>query len=138
MTRTDQLVDRKTQPIVGGACVLIGVALETTADLQLQRFRRDPLSHGKVLDRGLWRYSRHPNYFGELGFWWGLYLFSVAADTTGAAVERSAIGPLVITSLLVFYSAPALDRRLAARGPAYRDYMRRVPSLLPRTPRVPR
>lgn len=127
--------------LIAGLVTLAAILLEATSDRIMRAFRASPHAPGEVCETGPWAHARHPNYLGELGFWWGLYLFSVAADATGRALEWAAIGPLVITSLLVFYSAPALDRRLAARSPAYRDYMRRVPSLLPmlrRPPGVPR
>lgn len=133
-----------TQPLgpldlLAAAVTLAAILLEATSDRIMRAFRARPREPGSVCEQGPWAWARHPNYLGELGFWWGLYLCSVAAVPAGdRAVEWAAVGPLVITSLLVFYSAPALDRRLAARSPAYRDYMRRVPSLLPRTPRVPR
>lgn len=111
---------------------LAAIVLEATADRQMRAFRAGPRPDGEIHERGLWAWARHPNYLGELGFWWGLHLFSRAADP-GAA--WSAIGPVIITAMFVFYSAPALDQRMASRYPAYRDYMRRVPSLLPRAPR---
>src|SRR5262249_34666855 len=58
----------------------VAIVIELVADLQLHRFTGDPANRGKIMDRGLWRWSRHPNYFGELSFWWGLWLFSLAAD----------------------------------------------------------
>ncbi len=122
--------------LLAGLITLAAILLEATSDRIMRAFRRSPHAPGTVCEQGPWAFARHPNYLGELGFWWGLYLFSVAAlPSDDPAVEWAALGPIVITALLVFYSAPALDRRLAARSPAYRDYMRRVPSLLPRTPR---
>ncbi len=117
--------------LVATLFTLAAIVLEATADRQMRAFRAGP-RRGEVNDRGVWAWSRHPNYLGELSFWWGLFLFSLAADPTA---EWAAVGPLVITSLLLFYSAPALDARMLARDPAYRDYMRRVPALLPRRPR---
>lgn len=109
---------------------LAAIVLEARSDRIMRAFRatRQP---GQICETGPWGWLRHPNYLGELGFWWGLYLCSVAAEPEA---EWAALGPLVITAMLIFYSAPALDRRLAARIPAYRAYMRRVPSLLPHRP----
>jgi steroid 5-alpha reductase family enzyme len=117
--------------LVAAVVTLAAIVLEATADRQMRAFRAEARS-GEVNERGVWAWARHPNYLGELSFWWGLYLFSIAADPTA---EWAAAGPLVITSLLLFYSAPALDARMLARYPGYRAYMRRVPSLLPRRPR---
>lgn len=122
--------------LLAGIVTLAAILLEATSDRIMRAFRRSQRPPGTVCEQGPWAFARHPNYLGELGFWWGLYLCSVAAvPADHPAVEWAALGPLIITALLVLYSAPALDRRLAARSPAYRDYMRRVPSLLPRTPR---
>ena len=111
---------------------LAAIVLEARADRIMRAFRAGPRAPGQICEAGPWGWLRHPNYLGEIGFWWGLYLFSAAAEP---AAEWAALGPLVISALLIFYSAPALDRRMAARYPAYRAYMRRVPSLLPQRPR---
>jgi len=125
--------------LLAAAVTLAAIVLEARADRIMRAFRRGPRAPGEVCELGPWAWARHPNYLGELGFWWGLYLFSAAALPRDFFADwppdLPALGPLVITALLVLYSAPALDRRLAARSPAYRDYMRRVPSLLPRRPR---
>jgi steroid 5-alpha reductase family enzyme len=104
------------------------IALETAADRQLHRFTRDPANRGRVADRGLWRYSRHPNYLGEIGFWWGLWLFAVAA---APAWWWTIAGPIAMVLLFTFVSVPLMDRRSLERRPAYADHMRRVPALLP-------
>lgn len=114
---------------------LAAIVLEARADRIMRAFRAGPHAPGEVCEAGPWGWMRHPNYLGELGFWWGLYLFSAAAEP---AAEWAALGPLAISAMLILYSAPALDRRMAARYPAYRAYMRRVPSLLPQRPRSAR
>jgi steroid 5-alpha reductase family enzyme len=104
------------------------IAIEATADRQLRVFlrtRRDPEA---ILDKGLWAYCRHPNYFGEVSFWWGLYLFGVAAEPAWA---WTAVGPLSVTLLFVFVSVPWMDRRLLLRHPAWAQTMTSVPALLP-------
>ena len=119
--------------LLAASWTLSAILLEARADREMRAFRGRPREAGTVYQSGVWAWLRHPNYLGELSFWWGLFLFSRAADPTAA---WAAAGPLVITAMLVLYSAPALDRRMLARYPAYRDYMARVPSLLPRRPRV--
>lgn len=111
--------------VTGGA-----VVIETVADRQLRRFTRDPANRGRIIDRGLWRYSRHPNYLGEIVFWWGLWLFGLAA-----APDRwwTVLGPIGMVLLFTFVSVPLMDRRSLQRRPAYADHMRRVPALLPFT-----
>jgi len=108
------------------------IAVEALADLQLRRFlaaRRDPAA---VLTTGLWAVSRHPNYLGEVLFWWGLWLFGLAADP---AWWWTVAGPLAITALFTFVSVPWMDRRMAARHPAWEARMARVPALWPRLAR---
>ena len=116
------------------AVVTLGaVVVETVADEQLRRFRGDR-REGEIMARGLWAYSRHPNYFGEVSFWWGLFLFGLAADP-GAL--WSGVGALSITAMFVFVSIPMLDKRSAARRPSYAEHMRRVSAFVPWRPKGP-
>ena len=108
------------------------IVIETLADEQLVAFRRSQPPAGAIINNGLWRYSRHPNYFGELSFWWGLWLFSLAAHPH---VGWSIAGPIGMTLLFVFISVPMLDRRSVARRPAYAEHMKRVSGLVPLPPR---
>jgi steroid 5-alpha reductase family enzyme len=105
------------------------IALEATADEQLRAFRLANPAPGRVLDTGVWALCRHPNYLGELTFWWGLYLFGLAADPSR---WWTVAGPVAITLLFVFVSTPLLDRRSVARRPGYERHMARVPALFPR------
>jgi steroid 5-alpha reductase family enzyme len=112
-----------------GLAVTAGaVALETIADEQLRTFRLGNPPPGTILDTGLWSLCRHPNYLGELSFWWGLYLFGVAADPTW---WPAIVGPLSITALFAFLSVPLIDKRSLARRAGYREHMDRVPALFP-------
>ncbi|HEU4385614.1 MAG TPA: DUF1295 domain-containing protein, partial [Anaeromyxobacteraceae bacterium] len=114
--------------LAAAAVTLGGAALEAAADHQLRRFlaaRADPAA---VLEGGLWALSRHPNYLGEILFWWGLFLFGLAADPGQA---WTAAGAISITALFAFVSVPWMDRRMLARHPAWAERMRRVPALLP-------
>ena len=104
------------------------IDVEALADRQLHRFAADPANRGRTADRGLWRWSRHPNYLGEIGFWWGLWLFGLAAAPDW---WWTVIGPLVMVALFVFVSVPLMDRRSLARRPDYAEHMRRVPALVP-------
>ena len=104
------------------------LAIETLADQQLLVFRRSGPAAGTILATGLWRWSRHPNYLGEIGFWWGLFLFALAADRAWLAIA----GPLAINVLFVAISIPLLDRRSIERRPAYADHITKVPGLVPR------
>ena len=110
------------------------ILLERVADLQLAAFRRSKPPAGAILKTGLWARMRHPNYTGELGFWWGLWLFGVAA--VPAAWWWTLTGPVAMSLMFVFVSIPLIDRRHVERRPAYAAHMRAVPALLPRPGRV--
>lgn len=107
------------------------IAIETVADLQLRAFlaRREP----GFITHGLWAWSRHPNYFGELGFWWGLMLFGLAAAP--AQWPWIVPGALAMTAMFWFASIPLMDQRNLERRPGYDSYRRRVSTLLPLPPR---
>ena len=110
----------------------IGLGLEVVADAQLQAFRNDPARRGGVLDTGLWRLSRHPNYFGEAVLWWGFWLFAVEQPWGAVSI----FAPLLMTFLLVRVSGAAmLDAHLAATKPGYGDYVRRTSTFIPARPR---
>lgn len=118
--------------VAGVAAWAIGFAFETIGDWQLARFRANPASKGKVLDTGLWRYTRHPNYFGDFMVWWGIFL--VAAESGAGA--WGFIGPVLMTVLLVKVSgAGLLEKDIEQRRPGYADYVRRTSGFLPRPPR---
>lgn len=118
--------------IAGCAVWMVGFFFEAVADAQLLAFQRDPASRGRVLDTGLWRYSRHPNYFGEALLWWGFGL--CALGVPGGAWTLYA--PLVMTLLLLRVSGvPLLEAGMASRRPGYRAYVERTSSFLPRPPR---
>ena len=117
---------------LGCAIALAGLAFEAIADIQLTRFREDPSKAGEVLDTGLWRYSRHPNYFGESVFWWGLW---VALAAGGAVPLWTVIGPVVITLLVLRVSGvKLLEKTIGSRRPGYNEYVRRTSSFIPRRP----
>ncbi len=121
-------------PLVLGAIVwLIGFGFESIGDAQLKAFKADPASAGQVMDRGLWRYTRHPNYFGDATVWWGIFLVSLGA---GGWAWIGVIGPVVMTTLLRRVSGVTLlEKSLVKRRPGYEDYVRRTSPFLPRPPR---
>ncbi len=125
-TRPLGFVDGLAAAVTAGA-----IALEGIADEQLRAFNRSKQS-GEICARGLWGWSRHPNYLGEMGFWWGLWLFALAAAPEW---YWTAIGPLAITVMFVAASIPMLERRSHERRPGYAEHASRVPVLLPRRPR---
>jgi steroid 5-alpha reductase family enzyme len=116
----------------GVALGLIGIGFEAIGDAQLARFKADPQSHGHVLDTGLWRYTRHPNYFGDACLWWGLYL--IAAETRFGVFALP--GPLLLTWTLIKWSgAPMVEDRLRETRPGYIDYIRRTSGFVPWPPK---
>lgn len=120
--------------ILGVAVWLVGLAFESVGDLQLARFKADPANAGRVMDRGLWRYTRHPNYFGDFLAWWGHFL--VAWSAAPGDLWWTAIGPAVMSVLLMRVSGvPLLERRMRKTRPAYADYARRTSAFIPWRPR---
>ncbi|MFI5898328.1 DUF1295 domain-containing protein [Actinoplanes sp. NPDC051513] len=114
--------------VVAALVVVLAAGTEAVADRQLRSFARDPANRGRIFEQGLWRFSRHPNYLGEIAFWWGLWLFGLAA---APGWWWTVLGPVAMVLLFVFVSVPLMDRRSVQRRPAYADHMRRVPALLP-------
>jgi steroid 5-alpha reductase family enzyme len=115
---------------LGTALVLSGLVIEGLADRQLAAFRADPANGNRVLDRGLWAWSRHPNYFGEALLWWGLGLIGLAAGPWWTLA-----GSLTITILLMRVSGvPLLEKRLQQTRPGYAEYARRTSAFLPWPP----
>jgi len=112
------------------AIILTGFAIwwEAKADLQLRRFMLQNKESGTTLDQGLWALSRHPNYLGEICFWWGLYLFALAANP---AFWWVIIGPAFITLMFVLISIPMIEKRMLERKTDYKDYQKKVPKLIP-------
>jgi steroid 5-alpha reductase family enzyme len=117
---------------VGIAVWAVGLFFETVGDWQLRRFKADPANAGRVMDRGLWRYTRHPNYFGDFTVWWGIFLAAIA--TVGHV--WTIVGPIVMSTLLMRVSGvPMLERSLAKRRPGYEEYVARTSAFFPRPPR---
>ena len=137
------LLDRDDPPglgarsIAGAAVWLVGLLVEAIADAQKSAFRAKVENRDRFVASGLWRYSRHPNYFGEMLVWWGLFLYTVPV-LHGAAFAVVA-GPVFITLLLLFVSGiPPLERSADEKygnDPAYREYKRRTSILVPLPPR---
>lgn len=117
---------------IGAALWLTGFLFETVGDWQLAQFRRDPVNDGRVLDRGLWRFTRHPNYFGDAMQWWGLGLIGLAAGPWW-----SLLGPAGMTAVLIWVSGqvPTEKHLRESRGSAYEDYIRRTSAFVPWPPR---
>jgi len=116
---------------LGVGVVVFGAAFEAVADLQLARFKADPAHRGRVMGRGLWRTSRHPNYFGEFCVWWGIYLIALSTQAWWAIAS-----PVLMTVLLLKVSGVALlEHDITERRPGYREYIARTNAFFPGRPR---
>lgn len=111
---------------------LLGFVFEAGGDWQLARFKADPANRGKVMDRGFWRYTRHPNYFGDFSVWWGFFLIGLSAGAWWALP-----GPLLMSVLLLRVSGVALlEKSIGKRRPGYEDYVRRTNAFFPWLPKA--
>jgi steroid 5-alpha reductase family enzyme len=118
---------------IGVALASTGIAFESVGDTQLSRFKADPANQGKLIDVGLWRYTRHPNYFGDACLWAGIYL--VAAEHWPGML--TIVSPVLMTFLLAFGTGKRLLERSMASRPGYAEYMRRTSGFIPLPPRRP-
>jgi steroid 5-alpha reductase family enzyme len=119
---------------VGVAVWAVGLVFESVGDYQLTRFRNDPSSSGQVLDTGLWRFTRHPNYFGDACVWWGISLVAFSAWPGILTI----LSPLAMTWFLAAGTGkPLLEKDMASRRPGYADYVRRTSGFVPLPPRKP-
>ena len=114
--------------IIGLGIALTAIVIETLADNQMWKYRKSRQKEYNIIHYGLWKYSRHPNYFGEISFWWGLYFFALGVSITNWWMV---VGPLSITLLFVFISIPMIEKRQKKFKPEYLDYIKTVPKLIP-------
>jgi steroid 5-alpha reductase family enzyme len=124
-TLSDQDAHLTWLDVVAAVVTLTAIVIEATADLQMRRFRRSLSAKRDAMPQGLWSVSRHPNYFGEVLFWWGLFLF---VPLTYPDFRLVIIGPLLILGLFLGISIPLMERHLIAEHPTYVEYKRRVVS----------
>lgn len=110
---------------------VVAVSLETVADLQLHRFRRENTDRERFLDTGLWAYSRHPNYCGEVMAWWSFAILGLSTDPKPWYV----LGAVGVTAMVLGASIPMAEERAVAKRPAFADYQRRVSRLIPWFPK---
>ncbi|HEY0932445.1 MAG TPA: DUF1295 domain-containing protein [Trebonia sp.] len=119
--------------VIGGVVWLAGFAFEAVGDWQLTRFKANPANRGQVMDRGLWRYTRHPNYFGDACMWWGLFLISYASPWQLLTL----VSPLFMTFILTKGTGQKMTERRMSSGdrPGYREYVARTSGFIPLPPR---
>lgn len=118
--------------IVGLVIWLIGFVFEVLSDAQLKNFKKNPENKSKVMDQGLWKYSRHPNYFGEVMLWWGIYIM-----TFDATVWYFIISPILITFLILKVSGVSMMEELMKNRPGFSQYAKRTSVFFPLPPRRP-
>lgn len=110
---------------------VVGFYFESAGDAQLARFLKDPANKGKLMQSGLWQYTRHPNYFGEVTQWWGIWLMALSAPLGFVSI----IGPLTITFLILKVSGIPMTEKRMAEHPDFAEYKRRVSAFIPMPPR---
>lgn len=116
---------------VGIVIWIIGFMFETGGDYQLSRFKKDPTNKGKVLDKGFWKYTRHPNYFGDSAVWWAFAVFSIASGS-----YWQIIGSVFMTLLIIKVSGVSLlEKTLNDTKPQYREYIQKTSSFFPWFPK---
>ena len=111
---------------VGFILIIVAVTVQYISDDQMRKFRKDDENFGKTMKYGLWKYSRHPNYFGEVSFWFGIYLFALASGETSILLLAC---PMLMLALFVFISCPMMDNRSLKKRSDYREYMKKTPQL---------
>ena len=123
--------DLKVLDYIGIVVWLIGFTFEAGGDFQLSRFKRDIDNKGKVLNSGFWKYTRHPNYFGDSAVWWAYAIFSISAGS-----YWQIMGSIVMTLLIIKISGVALlEKTLKETKPQYRDYIQKTNSFFPWFPK---
>lgn len=117
--------------IAGVALLVVGVLFETVGDHQLRRFKADPANKGVIMDRGLWAWTRHPNYFGDACVWWGVWLASIAASASLLTV----LSPLLMTYFLVYATGARLTEKYMQNRPGFTEYSSRTSFFVPTPPK---
>ena len=109
----------------------IGLAWESISDLQLKTFRKDPNNKGKICKSGLWKYSRHPNYFGDLVVWISIFTFSISSENL-LFIAGSFLSPLIMGSIFYYITGPMMDQAMMQSRLDYKKYMENSNSLIPK------
>lgn len=114
--------------MVGFLMIITATIIQYIADEQMRNFRTNKDNKGKCIDEGLWKYSRHPNYFGEIMVWWGLYIMYVSKVQQ---LDFYIIAPILMTLLFLFISIPMMERKILRTRPQYKEYQKKVSMLIP-------
>ncbi|MBY9001019.1 MAG: DUF1295 domain-containing protein [Candidatus Heimdallarchaeota archaeon] len=121
--------------VVGIALWTIGFLFETIGDSQMYLFKKNPANKGKIMDKGLWKYTRHPNYFGEATLWWGVFLMVISTALVQPYVWFSVISPIVITFLLLRVSGVTMLEKKWFDNPEYAAYQKKTSAFFPWPPK---
>jgi steroid 5-alpha reductase family enzyme len=121
--------DRKANlgTLMGALMIVIAAIIQFIADTQMKRFKARIQGEKKCIEEGLWKYSRHPNYFGELMVWWGLYVIYLSTYTFDIMI----ISPIMMTALFLFISIPWMEKKILKTRPEYQSYQSRVSMIIP-------
>jgi steroid 5-alpha reductase family enzyme len=114
--------------LFGGIIIILAAALQLISDEQMKRFKRAHQGEKLCIEEGLWKYSRHPNYFGEVMVWWGLYLFYFGTFKT---IDLVILAPIAMTGLFLLISIPWMEKKILETRPEYKGYQSRVSMLIP-------
>ena len=112
---------------VGFILIILAVVIQYISDAQMRKFKSNESNFGKTMKYGLWKYSRHPNYLGEVSFWFGIYIFALASGSTSIWLLAC---PIVMLALFVFISCPMMDNRSLKKRSDYKEYMDKTPQLI--------
>ena len=113
---------------LGSVVWATGFIFESVADWQLAQFKSDPANKGRIMDRGLWAYTRHPNYFGEFLVWWGVFLITLSTPNSWWTI----LSPVIITAVLLKMTGiPLTEKTLVEKRPGYSDYIKRTSAFVP-------
>ena len=112
---------------IGFILIILAVAIQYISDTQMRKFKSNESNFGKTMKYGLWKYSRHPNYLGEVSFWFGIYIFALASGSTSIWLLAC---PMVMLALFVFISCPMMDNRSLKKRSDYKEYMDKTPQLI--------
>ena len=115
----------------GSTLFFIGIAWESISDIQLKKFRKNPRNKGKICKVGLWKYSRHPNYFGDLVVWFSIFTFSLSSNNI-LIILGSLLSPLIMGMIFYYITGPILDQAMIKSRPKYKEYMKQSNSLFPK------
>ena len=117
--------------IAGAIIWLTGFYFEAVSDMQMFRYKKDPANKGKVMKYGLWKFTRHPNYFGEAAMWWGIFIIAIPSGYW----YLSLLSPVVITLLIIKVTGVELLEKKYKDNPEYQEYIRKTSSFIPLPPK---